>query len=66
MNDLTKFAEEFNLKNPDLCWRHPNSDMFAWAQKCQQQGIDPGMGDLTQPCRPRPGNTCPACGKIWE
>jgi hypothetical protein len=66
MNDLKIFTEQFNLKNPDLCWKHPNSDMLAWANDQERRDRPHGMGDLTEPCTPRPGETCPACGIHWE
>jgi hypothetical protein len=61
---LQTLIQQFDIK---LCWKHPENDMFLWAQEYEQH-LGPGrsgLGDLTQPCEPRPGETCLACGRQW-
>ena len=57
---IQQFEEDIKL-----CWHHPENDMLLWAQEYEQHGNLHGLGDLTKPCEPRAGETCPACGRQW-
>ena len=67
MSELTEFIKEFNKNNPSPCWKSPNNEMYIWAKEWEASGrYSHGLGNLDQPCEPKPGQTCPACGIEWK
>lgn len=71
MTTLKETLDHFNKQNPSPCWKTPGHEMLLWAQEWERDKShnDPkghGMGDLTKPCQPKPGETCPACGITWS
>jgi hypothetical protein len=51
----------------DPCWKRPGSDMMLWAEQHEKvNGNTHGLGNLKELCIPRSGETCPACGKVWN
>lgn len=68
ISELKSFIEEFNQSNPSPCWKTPGNEMRVWAEEWERNlgNRNHGLGDLNQPCPPKPGETCPACGIKWE
>ena len=51
----------------ELCWKEVESDMYQWACDWEDKlnNKNHGLGNLDEPCVNNPGQTCPACGKLW-
>lgn len=53
----------------DPCWKKEGHEMRAWAEECDTLTPNElgrhGLGNLNEPCKEVPGETCPACGKEW-
>lgn len=55
------------MNQEDTCWKQPDHEMLDWALEWELNTGNKhhGLGDITKPCIPVPGETCPACDKEW-